>query len=68
MRNLFKSAHKKYRKRLLLAAKEEHERQAAKIREKKFNFSVLWWKDEQQTLEFEEDEEYVEDNWDLKWK
>ena len=40
MRNLFKSAHKKHRKRLLLAAKEEHKRQSAKIREKKFNFSI----------------------------
>lgn len=40
MRNLFQSVHKKYRKRLLLAAKEEHKRQFVRIREKKFNFSV----------------------------
>lgn len=30
--------------------------------------SLLWWKDEQQILDIEENEEDVEDNWDLKWK
>ena len=30
--------------------------------------SLLWWKDEQQILELEEEEEHAEDNLDLKWK
>lgn len=45
------------------AAKEEIERIGNDL-----ILFLIWWKDEQQILDIEEDEEHVEDNWDLKWK